>query len=426
MRCWRRSGARARSRRSGLPERPMPLTAAELEPLLRLSLVQGVGPQRLARLIARFGGAEGAIGARPRDLQGVPGIGGELAARIRAAGGPASRAATAVALRRLDDLGAVAITPADPEFPAPFRDVPEPPFLLFAAGRLELLRVPSVAVVGTRSPTHHGRAAAEELSHDLARSGLAIVSGAARGIDTAAHRGALAAGGGTVAVLGNGIEQVYPPENATLFAAIRRQGLLLTEYPPGETPRAGNFPRRNRLIAALCLGVLVVEMGHRSGAQHTVGFALEMGKEVMAVPGPIRSHASAGSNQLIRDGAPLVTSAADVIEELWGVGSRPPPGLRGGAGPSAPGAGPPAASPAPLLSPPLPSPLLDLLTDAERRLLAALEPGDRHVDEIASAARMPTREALATLLELEVRGLAISLPGMRYARARSDLPRVPG
>jgi DNA processing protein len=383
----------------------VPLTSSELEPLLRLALVQGVGPHRLARLVRGFGSADGAVGAFDRQLREVAGIGPELSARIRSAGGTAARAVTRHSLDRLARLEAVALTPDDPLYPPAFHTVADPPYLLFAAGRLDLLELPALAVVGTRSPTNYGRSAALSLSRDLALAGFAIVSGAARGIDTAAHRGALEASGATIAVLGHGIDQVYPPENGKLFTRIRREGLLLTEYPPGETPRAGNFPRRNRLITALSEAVLVVEMGHRSGAQHTVGFALEQGKEVLAVPGPITSLASAGTNQLIKDGARMVTSAEDVFEELKGVGTMPSvPAERGT--PPEPRAGVAADR----------SPALNLLTEVEHQLLAALDGGDLHVDEVVTRSALPADSALSGLLELELRGLVRACPGMRYAR----------
>jgi DNA processing protein len=211
----------------------------------------------------------------------------------------------------------------------------------------------------------------------------------AKGIDAAAHAAALDVGGGTVGVLGQGIDRVYPPENSRLFGRMREGGLLLTELAPGEDPNAGNFPRRNRLIAALSEGVLVVEMGERSGARHTVEYALELGREVFAVPGPIGSAASAGTNQLLKDGARLVTSARDILEELRGVGQVPPP---------------PAAPPPPDLPP------------AEAAVFALLGGEPRHVDELATAAALPSGTLLTALLSLELRDLAEALPGKQFRR----------
>jgi DNA processing protein len=254
-----------------------------------------------------------------------------------------------------------------------------------------------MAVVGTRAPTPYGRAAAVGLAGELARAGYAIASGMARGIDAAAHAAALDAGAGTMGVLGHGVDRVYPAENRALFRRLRERGLLLSELPPGAEPLAGNFPRRNRLIAALAAGVLVVEMGERSGARHTVDYALELGREVFAVPGPIGSPASAGTNQLLKEGARLVTSGRDVLEELHGVGraDAPPPPL------------PPAPRPA------APAPLPELPGE-EGRVLRALSLEPRHVDGLAAATSLPTSRVLAALLSLELHGLVEALPGTRF------------
>lgn len=379
----------------------MPLNPAALEPLLRLSLVQGIGPHRLASLVDRFGSADAAMAATEAELRSVIGVGRDLSRRIRSAGGAAARAESARALRRLLSLEVQTLTPEDPLYPSSFLDIRDRPYLLFAAGDLDLLKVPAVAVVGTRSPSRYGQSAARELSRDLALSGFAIVSGMARGIDTAAHAGALDAGGPPIGVLGHGIEQIYPPESRRLFAAVRERGLLLTEYSPGETPKAGNFPRRNRLITALARAVLVVEMSLRSGAQHTVNYALEQGKEVMAVPGPIGSSSSEGTNQLIKDGARMVTSAADVVEELYGVGYVT--GLQ----PHTDGRGERAVA----------DPNLPLLTGQEERILRSIGAETMHADTLAASAGLDSNIVSAKLLELELRGLVRALPGNRYARS---------
>jgi DNA processing protein len=321
-------------------------------------------------------------------------------------------------------IGAFALTSTDPKYPPAFRRVADPPYLLFGAGDLAALELESIAIVGTRSPTSYGKTAAKRLSADLAQAGYCIISGLARGIDSAAHEGALSVGAPTLAVLGHGIDQIYPPENRPLFDAVREGGLLLTEFPPGETPKSGNFPRRNRLIAALSRAVLVVEMGHQSGAQHTVGYALDLGKEVMAVPGSILSPVSAGTNQLIKDGARLVVSAQDVLDELRGVGEtvrrlpdrQPNPAPRSkpsrGADPALPDLALPP--PDPVLPPP--DPVLPLMTAEEERLLTALGKEALHVDELAHQSGGSASSVLAALLHLELRGLVCALPGKRFAR----------
>jgi len=298
----------------------MPLSQAALEPLLRLMMIPGIGPARVSALLRRFGSAERVLGAPAAQIGELPGFGKELVARIGTGAGEEARGRTQRALDTLEKVGAVAITPDDLAYPESFRQLADAPFLLFAAGDLELLGRPGIGIVGTREPTAYGRESATALAGELAREGYAIVSGMAKGIDAAAHVAALSAGGTTVGVLGQGIDVVYPRENARLFRAVRERGLLITELPPGAEPLAGNFPRRNRLISALSEGVLVVEMAVKSGAQHTVAYALEQGKEVFAVPGPIGSPMSAGTNQLLKEGARLVTSSADILEELRGVG----------------------------------------------------------------------------------------------------------
>lgn len=371
----------------------MTLPSPDLEPLLRLSLVKGVGPQRYATLVERFGSAADALLASRADLERLPGMGPGLAREIVEIGGREGDRRLEAALRAMERAGAIPLTPEDPGYPEDFRLLADPPFLIYAAGDPRLARAPGVAIVGTRSPSHYGRDAAAALSNGVAAAGYTVVSGMARGIDTIAHRAALEAGGVTIGVLGHGIDTVYPPENRALFESVRRRGLLITEMPPGEQPLAGNFPRRNRLIAAMSRAVLVVEMGLKSGAQHTVTYALELGREVMAVPGPIASPASAGTNQLIKEGARVVTSADDIIEELGGVGSA--------------GSG---------LTPSRGQEALPLLTCEEDRVLTTLDGEARHVDQLALAVGLEHGALLGLLLELELKGAVEALPGMQYRR----------
>jgi len=386
----------------------MPLSHGALEPLLRVAMVPGVGPGRLSVLLRRFGSAERVLGATAAEVATLPGFGAELAGRVAAASGTRWMERVRGALEKLGEMGAVALTPDDLAYPDAFRVIPDSPYLLFAAGDLALLEHPGIGIVGTRTPTDYGRSAAASLAGDLARAGYAVVSGMAKGIDAAAQGAALQAGGATIGVLGAGIDVVYPAENARLFRAVRERGLLVTEMPPGEEPRAGNFPRRNRLIAALSEGVLVVEMAAKSGAQHTVTYALEQGKEVFAVPGPIGSPMSAGTNQLLKEGARLVTSAQDVLEELRGVG-RTAPSIVAARKPLPP-------------EPPLPEEARPPVEPAglapeESRVWAALSAEPRHVDEISAAVELAPGTVLAALLGLELRGAAESLPGKRYRRA---------
>jgi DNA processing protein len=377
----------------------MPRDPQQLETILRLSIVPGVGPARLSALLAHFGSVERVLGASARQVAALPGFGPEFARRIVSAGTEEGRQRARAAMAALREVGAVVVTADDDVYPPAFRTLPDPPVVLYALGDVHLLNDPGVGVVGTRVPTDYGCRAAAGLSRELARAGYSIVSGMAKGIDAVAQAAALDAGGATVGVLGHGIDNVYPPENRRLFRRVRERGLLISELPPGEQPLAGNFPRRNRLIAALSAGVLVVEMGEKSGARHTVDYALELGKEVFAVPGPIGSPTSAGTNQLLKDGARLVTSARDVLEELQGVGLP----LRRAEG----------AAATVELRPPVRVAPPDLAPD-EARVYAQLAEDPRHVDELAAAAGVATGAALTALLGLELRELAEALPGKQF------------
>lgn len=388
----------------------MPLSPTALEPLLRLALVPGVGPNRLSALIRRFGSAERALAARASELKSVGGIGDGLIGRLRTATESAAGERARAALAAMQRVGAVAITPDDLAYPDAFHTVPDSPYLVFACGDLDLLESPGIAIVGTRRPTTDGREIAAELSGALARRGYTVVSGMAKGIDAAAHSAALDANARTIGVLGHGIDRVYPAENRRLFGRMRDEGLLLSEFAPGEKPLAGNFPRRNRLIAALSRGVLVVEMGTKSGAQHTVTYALDQGKDVFAVPGPIGSPASAGTNQLLKDGARLVTSVEDIIEELEGVGQNIVPGSSNGGVRLRPV--PDAPSPRREFAPPP----ADLNPD-ETRILSVLATDARHIDDLAAESGLATSRVLGVLLGLELRELVESLPGKRFRKS---------
>lgn len=382
----------------------MPTTdQTTLETLLRLAIVPGMGPARIALLLARFGSVERVLGARAAQIAEVPGFGAEFARRVAAAGTAEGLERARAALDALGRAGARVVTQEDAAYPQAFRALADPPFVLYAMGDVQLMSEPAIGIVGTRNPTDYGRRVASRLAYELARAGYGIASGMAKGIDAVAQTAALDAGGATVGVLGHGIDRIYPPENQRLFFRVRERGLLISELPPGEEPLAGNFPRRNRLIAALSAGVLVVEMGEKSGARHTVEYALELGKEVFAIPGPIGAAESVGTNQLLKEGARLVTSAQDILEELHGVGVVPH-ALNGRAAAAAAESAPPVRRPAP---PP------DLAPD-EARVLGLLADDPRHVDDLATAAGMATNVTLAALLGLELRELAESLPGKQF------------
>lgn len=287
--------------------------------LLSLTLVQGMGPVRIARVLEAFGSFEGVLGASGADLARVPGIGDKLARTIlkgvREAGALADRE-----LERLSKAGAGLVTLADDDYPPLLRQIPAAPPVLSVRGQLrahDLDRYP-VAIVGSRGCTHYGIEQSGLFGGALARAGLTLVSGGARGIDTAAHRGAIDAGGRTIAVLGCGIARCYPPENRDLFDRIADgHGAVISELPADTGPNAENFPARNRIISGLALGVLVIEAGLKSGALITARHAADdHGREVMGIPGRVDSPASAGTHELLKQGAHLICEPADVIAVL--------------------------------------------------------------------------------------------------------------
>jgi DNA processing protein len=294
----------------------------------------------------------------------------------------------------------IELRPGDPRYPALLGAIPTPP-RLFVRGGLSDEDALALAIVGSRRPSPYGLAVAEGLASDLAARGVTIVSGLARGIDSAAHRGALAAGGRTLAVLGCGLDIVYPPENIVLAREIEARGALVSQFAPGVPALAGHFPARNRTLAGLALGVVVVEAAERSGALMTAGFAGDLGRETFAVPGRITSPTSAGANRLIQDGAKLVTCWQDIVSEL------PEPWRRAVRGSSAQ-----------TDEQPQPEPGSD--EGALLRLLAPDEP--QHIEQLITRAGMDPARALALLVTLELGGWARQLAGQRWvsvdARAR--------
>ncbi|MFN8650337.1 MAG: DNA-processing protein DprA [Gemmatimonadales bacterium] len=285
------------------------MTLDERRAWLALALTPGIGPARFDALLSHFGSPLGALEAPFEFLRTVRGISPAAATAI----GEAAAAGVDPILARLEALGARALIPPDPDFPAVCREIPDRPTVLFVQGDGSLLTRPAVAIVGSRDHSPYGERITREIAAACAARGIVVVSGMARGLDAVAHAAALSVGGPTIGVLGNGLGVIYPTANRELYRQVEARGLLLTEFPPGERPVAGSFPRRNRLISALARVTVVVEAAEGSGALITVTSALAQGKDVMAVPGPIDSPVSAGTNRLIRDGAEPLLSIDDVL-----------------------------------------------------------------------------------------------------------------
>lgn len=359
---------------------------------LRLALVPGVGPRIYQRLIERFGSAEQVLSALSGELRDVAGVGDKLCRAILRARDEIDVPAELALCRQ---HGIRLLTRASDGYPRLLQEIHDPPAILFAAGDLAPADNLAIGIVGARHATHYGLAQAERLAASLSRSGLTIVSGLARGIDAAAHRGALSAGGRTLAVLGSGLVNVYPPEHRQLAAEVARQGCVLSEAPPRAEPRVGSFPQRNRIISGLSLGVIVVEASTTSGSLITARLAAEQGREVFAVPGRVDSRLSHGCHRLLRDGAKLVETADDVLEELGPLVER-----------TSAADGQSIHHPAELQ-----------LNDIERRVLAAIGDDATAIDAVVAATALPTPQVLATLSALEIRRLVRRVSGSTVRRA---------
>jgi DNA processing protein len=316
---------------------------------------------RFRDLVARFGSPVHAWDATPASAD-------RMAASERARS----------ALERADGAGARLIASSDAEYPERLHELPDPPPILFAIGALERLNAPCVAIVGTRRATSYGERVTFEIAGALACAGVTVVSGMARGIDGVAHRAALAAGGGTVAVLGTGVDVAYPATHRALHEQIAEHGLLLSEELPGDRASGGSFPKRNRIIAALASATIVVEAPHRSGALITALHALDLGRDVAAVPGPIDVPQSGGSNALLRDGAIMIAEIADALALV---------------GASSPGGDAHTSSEAPALS--------DV---TQRAVWDALDSPAPNLDALAARASLPARRCLAAVSALELGG----------------------
>ncbi len=375
-----------RSDLSSAPERRRSRDAS-----LRLSMVHGIGPRHFGDLIRQFGSAEKILGASAADLRRVNGVGTKLAREISLAD---TQIDVAPLIAQCDENRIEMLVRGDECYPEMLSQIHFPPNVLFVKGRIQPQDSLAVAIVGSRHASTYGLKVTETLARGLSLAGFTIVSGMARGIDAAAHRGALSAGGRTIAVLGSGLLNIYPPEHTTLAEEIAAQGAVISEYVPSQSPKSGAFPQRNRIVSGLSLGVVVVEAAARSGALISARLANEQGREVFAVPGRIDSRMSRGCHALIRDGAKLVESVDDIIEEL---GPLPAPAKTEN--------GVSIRNPAELK-----------LNEQESNILQKIDIEPTSVDVIIRETGLPTSRVLSTISVLEIRRLVRRVAGNKVVR----------
>jgi DNA processing protein len=357
---------------------------------LALTQVPGMGAGRLQTLLTACKTAIGAHSAPIAFLRSLPGFSGPISSALKATPLDTGQKTLEAAAK----LGAQVLIASDPDYPALLRNIPEPPPVLFVLGEQRLLLRPAVAIVGSRDHSNYGAGVCRLLAATASEAGVVVVSGMARGLDAVAHTAALDAGGTTIGVLGNGLGVIYPSANRTLYDRVGQGGLLLSEFPPGERPHAGSFPRRNRLISGLARVTVVVEAAIGSGALITAGTALDQGREVMAVPGNITSPVSAGTNRLIQDGAAPVLEPGDLLQHFPEFGSRQ------------------NSVEAPTAKRQLP----EALSIDERELAKLFGPDPIHPDVLASRFKRPVGEVLGLLCGLEIAGVVEQGPGRMFRR----------
>jgi DNA processing protein len=364
---------------------------------IALSLVPGIGRRTAAVLIERFGGPRACFEASSAELESH-GIKPDC---IQALRGSDELQRADGELEGLDKLGASVVTFSDPRYPALLREIYDPPIVLYCLGDLaRMTGQPAIAIVGSRRCSTYGKSASEMLSRELARRGVTVISGLARGIDSAAHRGALDGGGATIAVMGTGLDAVYPKENRKLAEQIAAHGALVTEFPLNTPPLSQNFPFRNRVISGIALGVMIVEGAERSGSLITARMAYEQGREVFAVPGNITSSKSFGPNYLIKDGAKLVQTWQDVVEEFPSDHKSRILAVEKSESPSD-------------------QPVLEeaVLSGSERKVLALIKTDQSiHIDQLIHSTRLNSSELMGALLKLEMLDKIRQLPGKNFVR----------
>jgi DNA processing protein len=360
------------------------------EACIALNMLPTVGPVRLRKLLEIFAEPQRVLAAKRSELRAAEGIGNEVADQIA---NWESIVNLAAELDRIREFGATVITQESPSYPKPLREIHAPPIVLYVWGELQERDHHAIGIIGARRTTHYGTESAKKLAYQLAYAGLTVISGLARGIDTAAHQGALAAKGRTIAVIGSGLSKLYPPENRGLAEKIRdRNGAIVSEFSMEIEPDRQTFPMRNRIIAGWSHGVLVVEAGLNSGALITASQALEQGRSVYAVPGHINAPSAFGSNRLIQQGAKLVMDASDILDDLQILLPETKP------------------------SPEAAARTLPALSDEERRVYDAIESTETAIDDVGRKCQLPSATVSSALLRLELKRLVKQLPGKYFVK----------
>src|SRR3984893_12305440 len=360
------------------------------EACIALNMLPTIGPVRLRKLLEVFEKPERVLAAKRSELRAVEGIGNEVADQVS---NWESIVDLAAELARIREFGATVITQDSPSYPKPLREIHAPPIVLYVWGELAERDHHAIGIIGARRTTHYGTEAAKKLAYQIAYAGLTVISGLARGIDTAAHQGALAAKGRTVAVIGSGLSKLYPPENEALAERIRNgNGAIVSEFSMDIEPDRQTFPMRNRIISGWSHGILVIEAGANSGALITASQALEQGRAVYAVPGHINAPSAIGSNRLIQQGAKLVMDANDILEDLQILLPETKPSPQAAARPLPP------------------------LSEDERRVYDAINPTETAIDQIATKSDLPSATVSSTLLRLELKRLVKQSPGKYFVK----------
>ena len=365
------------------------------EALIALNLIEGVGPVRARSLLEHFGDAPKILSASQHELLRIPNIGGDTAESIF---NWEKSVDLAGELKRIQDFGCHVLISSDINYPAPLREIYDPPLVLYVWGNLTPKDKNAVAMVGSRMTTHYGIETARKLAYQLAYTGVTVVSGGARGIDTAAHQGALSVKGRTIAVLGTGINLIFPTENAELFKRIAANGAVITQFPFNRPADKQSFPIRNRIVAGMTLGTVVVEANLSSGALITANFATEYGRQVFAVPGRIDSPRSKGCHDLIKKGAKLCEGVEDILSEfeyLFPASNKPASAGETGV-----------------------LPALELNENEQKVFVTVAADDETSIDEIIRASSLPSSAVSVALFSLEMKRLVKQLPGKLFVRSK--------